>query len=436
MRVVFCILFCLPVAEIALASPLRLPVWDNEQKVSPVDANAGDGFGTSVAVRGSTAVVSTLNASANQGAVYIYVKNGSGAWLQSQKLTPSDGAAGDQFGLSLAFDGTTILVGAKQKTVGSNPRQGAVYVFQYIGGAWQETQRLTTGTPVLGDPDGLANDFFGASVSVSESYAAIGASSAHNGGAVYVFSRSPSGFCTVGGPCTYTWTESAQLLADDRGPGEGFGSSVSIDGNSLAIGASSATVSAVFGVGAAYIFDKSPSCSGAACSWTQTQRIIGTNLSSDMQFGSAISMRNGTVVVGAPYALVVDPPYTPYQGSAYVFSRASSGVWSQDQRLVASDGAARDHFGKAVAFDGNTVLVGAGNVDVGANTNQGAAYAYQHSGAAWAQIEKIVASDGVAHDEFGGGYGSVGVSGADVVIGAPHYLQALYPGNVYFYEEN
>ena len=65
----------------------------------------------------------------------------------------------------------------------------------------------------------------------------------------------------------------------------------------------------------------------------------------------------------------------PDQGSAYVFVR-SGGVWSQQQKLVASDAAASDFFGLSVAISGETVVVGALLDDVGAGVDQGSAYVF------------------------------------------------------------
>src|SRR6185295_1509282 len=101
------------------------------------------------------------------------------------------------------------------------------------------------------------------------------------------------------------------------------------------------------------------------------------------------------------------------QGSAYVFVR--SGVtWSQQQKLTASDGAAADQFGFAVAIDG--IICGAVTKTVGANSSQGAAYIFVRSGTTWSQQQKLTASDGAAGDFFG--Y-SVGISGGTVIVGAP-----------------
>ena len=102
------------------------------------------------------------------------------------------------------------------------------------------------------------------------------------------------------------------------------------------------------------------------------------------------------------------------QGSAYVFVR-SGGVWTQQQKLVAPDGAARDDFGFSVAISGETVVVGASRDDGAACENQGAAYVFVRSGGVWTLQQKLVAPDAVAGDGFGF---SVAISGETVVVGA------------------
>ena len=103
------------------------------------------------------------------------------------------------------------------------------------------------------------------------------------------------------------------------------------------------------------------------------------------------------------------------QGSAYVFVR-SGGVWSQQQKLLASDAASVDRFGSSVAISGETVVVGAPVDDGAAGFDQGSAYVFVRSGEVWSQQQKLEASDAAADDQFGI---SVAISGETVVVGAP-----------------
>ncbi len=85
------------------------------------DGAANDFFGYSVAISGETAIVGSLfdriGANANQGSAYVFVRNGT-FWTQQTKLTAADGAAGDNFGVSVAISGNTAIVGSYQDDIG------------------------------------------------------------------------------------------------------------------------------------------------------------------------------------------------------------------------------------------------------------------------------------------------------------------------------
>ena len=90
---------------------------------------------------------------------------------QTAKLTASDGAADDDFGISVSISGNTVVVGADDATVGGNSDQGAAYVFTEPGSGWTSM----TQTAKLTASDGAANDYFGYSVSISGNTVVVGA---------------------------------------------------------------------------------------------------------------------------------------------------------------------------------------------------------------------------------------------------------------------
>jgi hypothetical protein len=194
-------------------------VWTQQQKITENGA-ALDYFGISVSVDGNTALIGAYgksNLEVYQGAAYIFVRSGS-VWTRQQELTASDGAHDDYFGSSVSLSGNTAFVGAFNKTIGSNPQQGAAYVFVGGYGVWTEEQEFTA-------TNGRALDQFGNSVSVSGGIAVIGACQRNlqtHSGAAYVFVRS-------GG----VWIARQQLSAPATGD---FGISVAVDGNTTVIG--------------------------------------------------------------------------------------------------------------------------------------------------------------------------------------------------------
>jgi hypothetical protein len=107
--------------------PLVVDPFVQQQELTASDGAAGDHFGVSVTLSGdgNTTLVGAFEKNSYHGAAYVFTNSG-GSWSQQQELTASDGAAYDDFGLSVALstDGNTALVGAGQKTVGSNRYQG------------------------------------------------------------------------------------------------------------------------------------------------------------------------------------------------------------------------------------------------------------------------------------------------------------------------
>jgi sugar lactone lactonase YvrE len=138
--------------------------------------------------------------------------------------------------------------------------------------------------------------------------------------------------------------------------------------------------------------------------WTQQQELTASDDAPGDAFGFSVSLAGDTAVIGATGK-------NSNQGAAYVFL-LSEGVWAQQQELTVSDGAVGDSFGNSVSASGNTVAIGA----YGKNSNQGAAYVFARSVGVWTQQQELTASDGAAGDYFGR---SVSVSGGTAAIGAP-----------------
>ncbi|MDX1665044.1 MAG: FG-GAP repeat protein, partial [Candidatus Promineifilaceae bacterium] len=155
---------------------------------------------------------------------------------------------------------------------------------------------------------------------------------------------------------------------------------------------------------------------GASAAYDESQLISPDVVAGD-QFGYAVAISGDTAVVGAYWTTVGGAEKA---GAAYLFERSSAdpAQWTQFRRLTASDGAAFDQFGAAVAIDGDTVLVGATGADVGGETNQGAAYLFQkdHGGAdQWSEVAKLTDTGGGSFDNFGD---SLAVQGDDLFVGA------------------
>ncbi len=383
-----------------------------QAKLTASDGAANDNFGNSVSISGNTVVVGAWNAGVGtktlQGAAYVFSKPSSG-WAnmtQTAKLTASDGAASDHFGVSVSIDGNTVVVGAYSARLAQQPRGRPTCSAEPSSGWANMTQ-----TAKLTASDGAASDNFGNSVSISGNTVVVGAWNAAVGantiqGVAYVFSKPSSGWANM--------TQTAKLTASGGAANDNFGTAVSISGNTVVVGAPGAKVGANNSQGAAYVFTEPGS---AWVNMTQNAKLTASNGAAGDYFGGAVSISGNTVVVGAPWATV---GANNDQGGAYVFTEPGS-AWAnmtQTAKLTASDGAAGDVFGDSVSISGNTVVVGALGANVGANGGQGAAYVFTEPGSAWAnmtQTSKVTASDGAAGDYFGH---SVSISGNTVAVGA------------------
>jgi hypothetical protein len=273
-------------------------------------------FGESVAISGDTVVIGAPRA-AGTGSAYVFVRNGP-IWSLQATLTPPDLSPMASFGLSVAIDGDTVIVG--------NPMVdwsvGSAYIFVRSGSGWSEQAKLVA-------PDGVQKNYFGFAVAISGDTVAVGAHGSQDfRGAAYLFVRSGS-----------SWSEQAQLLAPEGKSWDAFGASIAISGDLVAVGAMGAE-----NTGAAYVFRRTGS------SWLQEARLLASDGREGGGLGASLALSGDTLAVGTDFW---DAP------SAYVFVRGTAG-WYERAELLPSDlGGGTSAFGNAVAFFGKTVVVGA-----------------------------------------------------------------------------
>ena len=290
------------------------------------------------------------------GSAYVFVRS-NGVWTEQGKLTAGDGASSDSFGISVSVSGDTALVGAHGDD-DNGSASGSAYVFVRSNGVWAQQGKLTAG-------DGAPSDVFGRSVSVSNDTALVGAvGDDDNGsasGSAYVFVRSNG-----------VWTQQGKLTAGDGAPSDSFGWSVSLSGDTALVGAYGDDDNGNYS-GSAYVFVRSNGV------WTQQGKLTASDggdgggtgfFSFGGLFGRSVSVSGDTALVGADG----DDDNGSASGSAYVFVR-SNGVWTEQDKLTAGDGASSDSFGWSVSLSGDTALVGA-NGDDDSGSSSGSAYFY------------------------------------------------------------
>ncbi len=248
-------------------------------------------------------------------------------------------------------------------------------------------------------------------------------------GAVYVFTRDAAG----------TWSQQAYIKASNAEAGDEFGWTVSVSGDTLAVG-SFGEDSAGTGVGAdeadntaanagaAYVFTRD-----GAGMWSQQAYIKASNAEAGDQFAQRLALSGDTLAVSArredSASVGVNGDESDNSavdsGAVYVFTRDGAGVWTQQAYLKASNTDAGDEFGGAIAVHNDLLVVSAKNED-GAGTginaddsdntalNAGAAYVFARDGAGtWSQAAYVKASNTENGDEFGR---AVGVHGDLLVV--------------------
>jgi len=374
--------------------------------------------------------------------------SGALAATEDAKLVPLDGSAGALFGSSVAVSGDTAVIGA----CGEKFSAGSAYVYVRSGSSWTQQAKLMAPSPDY-------YDRFGCSSAISGDTIIIGAwgDDAERGSA-FVFTRNGT-----------TWTLQQHVTAVDADPGDRFGVSVALSGDTVAIG-SYLDDDAGMDAGSVYVFTRSGvtwaqeakftasdiytfdwfgysvALSGNTCvvgsiydrweegsgvtlgsafvftrsgtTWTEQQKLISP-VNNDIFFGTAVSIASDTALIGAS-------SFDPSPGFVYAFTRTGT-TWSLQQTLAASDGAANDNFGFSIALSGDTAVIGAWVDD----SRTGSAYVFNRTGTTWNEKDKLVASDPAIENDLGF---SVAYSGRAAFVGARGSTEAgAYSGSVYIF---
>ncbi len=248
-------------------------------------------------------------------------------------------------------------------------------------------------------PDAAAFDEFAISVSVSGNTAAVG---------------SLGDDCAAGRDCgsVYifrfngtSWVLEEKLTASDADASDQFGVSVSLSGNMTVVGAVTADCAAGNFCGAAYVFRFN------GTSWVEEQKLTASDANPNDRFGISVSASGDAIVVGTRND---DCLAGPLCGSAYVF-RFDGTVWFEERKLSAFHPEAGEFFGRSVSVSGDTVVAGAPGDECTTGSKCGSAYVFRFDGARWFEEQKLIAPDAAPGDRFGT---SVSLSGDMAVVGA------------------
>ncbi len=304
---------------------------------------------------------------------------------------------------------------------------------------------LTAATPrhLLAKLSGAsAGDQFGDAIAVSSTTAVIGADGAgSNAGAAYIYTRTSLG-----------WNTTPTAVLHGVTAGDEFGVSVAISGATVAIGAQGRNS----GTGAVYLYTET------ASGWETTPTAVFNGPHAQEQFGSAVALSKGGLLVGtgnyaaylfaetsngwnkAPTAVfypvgcsfegfgnavalegkyaVVGAPSTGTCSEAYIYTKASAG-WNTAPTVILADKSTYSVFGAFLAMSGTTLVVGA----VFQNNNNGAAFVFTRGAAGWATTPALA-----VHGDKGSELGkSVTILGGRVGVGAINNLYGNGVGAAY-----
>jgi hypothetical protein len=243
---------------------------------------------------------------------------------QLAELTASDGNYIDQFGTAVAVSGSTVVVGAPLATVGSKLQQGAVYVFVKPANGWGNMTQVAKLT-LSGQYS--ADIHFGSSVAISGDTIV--------GGPGFIFVKPAGGWKDM--------NETAVL--------SGYG------GRLLAIDRDTIAVSTVTPTGTLAIGVYTKPTSGWVSGLFPNAFLTNSDSQPSDLFASSVALSGGIVVAGAP-------GFNNQTGASYVFVKPATG-WTnmtETAKLTASNGGIDNFFGKAVAINAGTIVVGAPRV--------------------------------------------------------------------------
>ena len=249
---------------------------------------------------------------------------------------------------------------------------------------------ISVGDGALQQSDPQGGDWFGYAVAVQDDVAVVGAW-AHsltesNGGAAYVYRRGATG-----------WGTPDKLTPDVSQDDHRFGIAVAITNDQVLVGAHH-DATEEWASGAVFVYGDD------GTSWQQVQKLTPGDGVSDGRFGITMAVSGTTALFGTR------------AGAAYAYVHDGT-AWQQQQKLTASDGAGEaEKFGAQVAVDGDVAVLGAPAATLSAG-EEGAAYVFTRTGTAWSETQKLVATGGLAYDNFGE---AVAIQGDTILVGSPY----------------
>lgn len=313
--------------------------WVNEQKLQSLDWYPDASFGSKVRIQDDYIVISAKSDNDNgmhAGAVYIYEKDVNGYWGKTQKIIASDGALYDNFGGSIDVYENRLAV-SSLKIDTTHIFKGKVYLYERDDeGNWGNEQIITT-------TDVSDGSFYGASISLSEQYLAVGARAddqfGFESGSVFLYELDANG----------NWGNETKFHPSDPIAEAGFGSKLKFAEGHLMVSAIT-SINAMNVKDAVYVYELD-----ANGNWSNEQKIVAPESSDAVFFGSSFDLSTDNLLIGDDY----NQENGHASGAVFHYKKTTAGTWVLEQKIMAFGGDAVDQFGATVAAMGDDVAIGA-----------------------------------------------------------------------------
>lgn len=294
--------------------------------------------------------------------------------VDRQKILPPVAGTTVSYGSSVDVDGMRAIVGASN----------VVFILARSGGGWIEEAALPNDVSAM----------FGNAVSIHGSIAVVGAhaesTDGPNFGAAYIFEKQNG-----------VWTERARLTASDATADQHFGTSVSVSGDTVVVGAPGQGQNTII-VGSAYVFIRQNS------GWVEEKILTALDGFVANGFGGAVSISSDRIAVGAR----LDAEEGLKSGAGYVYSRVGS-LWTEDAKLLGGSPGAQ--FGNAISISAETVVVGA-IFDSNVSPLSGSAHIFVKEGLDW-PLQQVLAPSNPNTSEVDQKFGlAVSIDGDGVAV--------------------
>lgn len=348
-------------------------------------------YGTAVDISGDYAIVSASRENIAAGAAYIYKYSSDEGWEYYQRLTSPDAHEMMEYGSAVKFGKGFLVVAAGREDIGGAIRAGALYIYELKSDTFTLRQKLVTS-------DFSGDAHLGAYPETLETFdnAIVVGSSGKNGhqGAIYYFMRNSDG----------DWQEEQIIDAPERQSDVGFGRAVSIDGNTMVVGA----LNMDNRKGKVFLYSNEEDINR----WRLVSELSPSDGTSDLFFGKAVSIEGNYVAVGAN----AEGNNNSLAAAVYIYEKDDNGEWSESQKISTYDAGEQTYFGWSCMLNNSKLYISAPHI-YGYLPGNVMVY-IQNEENQWELDEYLETRDNREQDFFGW---DIAVDGNRLIVGSPRH---------------